>query len=310
MRSKMSSLKLNSNSSSDPDTSPSVSVLMTVYNAASLLERSVHSILEQTFTDFEFVVVDDGSTDDSVSIIESYALRDSRILLLQAGRLTRYPALNFGLKECRGKYVVIMDADDYSYPERIGKQAAFLDANPEVAGLGTGYFLVDERTRKRQLRINPVRDGDIRNACAKYIPICHTSAMIRRSALVAAGGYVYGVEPPFNSAEDLRIWIHMALAHKLTNLAEPLVDHYLHEKSFNWGPRWRNYWGLAKINAYAIRMLKLPWPLYLLLPLRFASFMIPFCIRTKLRSLMKGTSQDSLPYDRETALKALEQRDK
>ena len=310
MPSKMLSQTLNRENYSDPDTSPSVSVLMTVYNAASLLERSMDSILEQTFTNFEFVVVDDGSTDDSVSIIESYARKDSRIRLLLAGRLTRYPALNFGLKKCRGKYVAIMDADDYSYPERISKQAAFLDANPKVAGLGTGYFLVDERSRKRQLRINPLRDSDIQNACAIFIPICHTSAMIRRSALEAAGGYVYGVIPPFNSAEDLRIWIHLALTHKLSNLAEPLVDHYLHKKSFNWGPRWRNYWGLTKINAYAIKTLKLPWPLYMLLPLRFASFIIPFCIRTKLRRFMKGTSQDNLPYDRETALKALEQIEK
>jgi glycosyltransferase involved in cell wall biosynthesis len=125
-----------------PRPRPKVSVYMPVYNAEEYVGRAIESILEQTLEDFEFLIVDDGSTDGSAGVIESY--RDSRIRLFRQENQGCYPARNAALREARGEYLANMDADDISLPERLEKQAAFLDRHPEVVLVGTRTYECDK----------------------------------------------------------------------------------------------------------------------------------------------------------------------
>ncbi len=124
---------------------PRVSVLMSVYNGERFLRDSVESILGQTFTDFEFLILDDGSTDSTCEILEEYANKDARIVLVRNDRnlgLTR--SLNKGLRLVRGEYLARQDADDISLPKRLEMQVKFLDAHPEVGVVGSALEIIDE----------------------------------------------------------------------------------------------------------------------------------------------------------------------
>ena len=115
---------------------PKVTVLMPVYNGGKYIREAIKSILSQSFTDFEFLIIDDGSTDNSVGIVQSFS--DNRIRLIKNNcNIGIAESLNKGIESSKGEYIVRMDADDISFPDRIKKQVAFMDANPEVGVSGT-----------------------------------------------------------------------------------------------------------------------------------------------------------------------------
>ena len=127
---------------------PKISVVMPAYNAENYIREAIDSILAQTFRDFEFLIIDDGSTDHTVEIIRSYS--DSRIRLYQNERNMGVAAtLNRGLDLARGEYIARMDADDISLPERFAKQAAYMDAHPDVAVCGSNIILFSEGAPER-----------------------------------------------------------------------------------------------------------------------------------------------------------------
>src|SRR4051794_38935309 len=123
--------------------SPTVSVIMAVYNAEEFLDAAVQSIQCQTFSDFEFIIIDDGSTDHSREKLEGYARDDNRIRLLSRPNKGLTPSLNEGVKRSRGDLLARMDADDVATPERFKIQVEYLRAHPEVSLLGGAYELID-----------------------------------------------------------------------------------------------------------------------------------------------------------------------
>lgn len=114
---------------------PQISVIMSVYNGEKYLREAIDSILNQTFTHFEFIIVNDGSTDKSLNIIKSY--NGSRIILVQQENKGLAAALNEGIKIAKGKYIAMMDADDISLPTRLEKQIQFMEAHPEYVAIGS-----------------------------------------------------------------------------------------------------------------------------------------------------------------------------
>ena len=119
--------------------SPTVSVVMSVFNGEEFLSQTIDSILNQTFRDFEFVIVDDGSTDATVDILSGYALRDGRIRTLRKGKQGRAASLNLGINLANGKYIANIDADDLAMPGRLEEQVAFMERNPKVGVLGGAF---------------------------------------------------------------------------------------------------------------------------------------------------------------------------
>lgn len=206
----------------EPVTSPRVSVVMSAYNEERYIAGAIESILAQTFTDFEFVIVDDGSTDRTVEIIESYD--DPRIRLLrQPQNHGVVAAWTRGIAESTGEYIARMDADDLSHPERFERQVAFLDRHPDVAAVGTTYRLIDHDGITLQTAASLLGDAVMRAGLLHVNVIAHPSVMMRRTAFVASGGYREEAFP----AEDYDLWCRMARLPgcQVENLPEVLLDY-------------------------------------------------------------------------------------
>lgn len=197
---------------------PRVSVLMSVYNDARFVAEAVDSILSQTFSDFEFIIVDDGSSDATPAILKQYA--DPRVTVLRNERnvgLTK--SLNRGLEATQGEYVARQDADDRSLPHRLAHQVKFLDTHPEICLVGTGFVRVDEEGRELGTVTMPTEPAQIREMLFYAHCFCHGSTMGRRADLQAIGGY----DERFVAAQDIDLWLRLAERCQLANL--PTVDY-------------------------------------------------------------------------------------
>lgn len=210
------------------DQDPLISVIMPVYNAERYVAQAIESILTQTFTNFEFLITDDGSTDRSLPILQTYAARDRRICLTHSPNQGVSRTRNQMLTVARGDLIAVMDADDIALPERFARQVEFLQHHPEVVCVGASHELIDAAGRLLTTLILPEQDADIqREALAGHGSICHPCAMIRREALVQIGGY----DESFLSAHDLDVWLKLGEIGKLANLPHPLLKYRIHPKS-------------------------------------------------------------------------------
>src|SRR5829696_5236824 len=211
-----------------PKGHPRVSVISTVYNGEPYADRAIPGILSQTYQDFEFIVVDDGSTDRTPEILQELARRDARVRVFTPGRLGAAAAYNYGVAQARAEYIARQDFDDRSYPERLRLQVALLDAKPEVGVVGGYYVLVDENRTERYVRMPPADHDHIVSAMARNIPIAHTLATFRRKVWDEAGGY-----PDVPNLIDLRFWLKVGkLGWHFANVPEVLGEHYVHPSSF------------------------------------------------------------------------------
>jgi glycosyltransferase involved in cell wall biosynthesis len=157
---------------------PMVTVLMSVYNGERFLNEAIESILTQTFTDFEFLIINDGSTDDSVKIIESF--QDSRIRLINNERnLKLIASLNKGVSLAMGKYIARMDCDDVSMPDRLEKEVRFLESNEEYGVVGTWYTVIDGEGKDQRNVSYPSSNDLIKLFLSLNCPLAHGSIMVR-----------------------------------------------------------------------------------------------------------------------------------
>jgi len=204
--------------------SPTVSVVMSVFNGEKYLSEVIDSVLNQSFRDFEFVIVDDGSTDATADILSKYLLRDGRIRVLREGKKGRAASLNLGISLANGKYVANTDADDLAMPGRLEEQVAFMERNPEVGVLGCAFELITDSGDVIDIIRHPLEDSQIRSAMLRYDPICHSSAIMRKDVVLASGGYRSTFEP----SEDYDLWLRMSERSRLANLRNVLVRYRLH----------------------------------------------------------------------------------
>ncbi len=233
-----------------------VSVVTTVYNGERYFDRAPPSMLGQTLREFEWIIVDDGSTDSTAERLKELAARDPRVRVLSPGRLGFVRALNLGIEQARGEFIARQDFDDMSYPKRLQQQSEFLESHPLVGMVGGYYLLIDENRGERYVRQPPIDHPKLRLALARYIPFAHTIVMFRRAAWAQAGGY-----PMQDDIEDLALWIRLARdGWELANLPEVLGEHYVHAQSywhqhFKYMQRQRS---LARVQMRAVRELHLP----------------------------------------------------
>ncbi|MDB6151256.1 MAG: glycosyl transferase family 2 [Chthoniobacter sp.] len=199
---------------------PRVTVLMCVHNAARWLPLTMRSVLDQTFTDFEFLILDDASSDESVGIIQSFADPRNRLIRSEENvGLTRL--LNRGLHSARGELVARQDADDLSAPTRLAEQVAFLDAHPEVPLVGTEARLIDAAGRSRGSRELPREAASIRWMSLLDNPIIHTSAMFRAAVV---HDEFRGYDESFSSCQDYDLWARVMEKYPVANLPRRLVS--------------------------------------------------------------------------------------
>lgn len=194
---------------------------MSVYNGEKYFHEAINSILNQTFTDFEFIIINDGSTDESAAIISSY--NDTRIRLIQQENKGLAPALNVGLKATRGKYIARMDADDISLPERFEKQFNFLESHPECVAVGSNAKIIDMGGEYLYTSCNLIAWENILHYLPNT-PFFHSSTMFRKDIAIECGGYFEEIKHHF---EDMILWNRMAQLGELRNIERPLIKYRL-----------------------------------------------------------------------------------
>ncbi|HTB63406.1 MAG TPA: glycosyltransferase [Opitutales bacterium] len=203
---------------------PLISVVLPVHNAARYVAVAVESILAQSFGDFELLLINDGSTDGSLDILQNYT-SDARVRLITQEQSGLVKALNRGWREARGKYIARMDADDISLLHRFAQQVKFMEAHPEVAVLGGAAQCIDENGQKiEKVYRYPIEDAEIKAALRTNSVLVHPATMIRRDALAEVGGY----RAAFVDAEDYDLWLRLGDRHRLANLPDVLINYRLH----------------------------------------------------------------------------------
>jgi GT2 family glycosyltransferase len=211
---------------------PLVSVVMVVCNVERFLAEAIESILGQTYRDFEFIIVDFGSTDRSKEIVSSYAANDERVRLHEIPHCGLAEARNAGGFLAQGKYVAIMDADDVSLPHRLQSEVEFLEKNPQVGVLGgavvwidaAGKLLGDSALPTGVTLDRPLSNQDLQQALLKDCPIWQPSVMMRKDAFTRVGGY----RAPFAPTEDYDLWLRVSEHCELANLKEVILHYRIH----------------------------------------------------------------------------------
>lgn len=207
---------------------PAITVLLPVFNDRRFVGRAMQSILDQTYRDFELLIIDDGSTDGSMEIVRSF--RDPRIRIESNPRnLGLAQTLNAGLALAKSDLIARMDADDISEPARFERQVAFLEANPQVAVVGTWATWIDENDRPFTTVEFPTQPSEIESALLEDNCIFHPSVMFRRRPVTEIGGY--SASAPLS--QDYELWLRLSERHLLANLPEHLLRYRIHRNQLS-----------------------------------------------------------------------------
>ena len=212
-----------------PSSTPRITVALSVYNGERFLAEAIDSVLAQSFEDFEFLILDDGSQDSTRTIILDHAARDARIRPILRENRGLVASLNQLLTEARAPLVARMDADDICLPERFARQVAYLDAHPAVGVLGTWTEDIDESGAPHPVvtRDHPCTHEAFLAAVEHGLPLlCHPAVTYRRDVVLSVGGY-HGA---FKHCEDLDLWLRLAAVTRIANLPERLLRYRHYEQ--------------------------------------------------------------------------------
>jgi len=202
---------------------PKISVVMPVYNSERYLREALDSIINQSFSDFECLVIDDGSTDGSSDIIKSF--NDPRIICITKDHSGLIDTLNQGIAQCKGDYIARCDSDDICEPDRFKCQVDFLDQNPLCVVVGSHAVAVDEHNKvMRVLDYPPINTRSIRTYALFHNPFVHSSVMIRKKVLDISGGY----RKHYLHAEDYELWTRIIYKNECANIPKRLIRYRIH----------------------------------------------------------------------------------
>ena len=203
---------------------PLVSVVMSVYNGARFLRPAVESIITQKFTDLEFIIVDDGSTDETRVILSAYAALDDRMVLVCQENHGQAAALNRGCAMARGKYIARMDADDVALAFRLQHQIDFLKRHPDVGLIGGGIEEIDEAENSLHTFSFPADNAVLQQCLMQWNPFSHPAVVFYKAAFDQTGGY----RPAFVHADDYDLWLRIAERYAVANLPEVVLQYRIH----------------------------------------------------------------------------------
>jgi glycosyltransferase involved in cell wall biosynthesis len=202
---------------------------MSVYNDEEYLEEAIESILNQTYKEFEFIIINDGSTDGSMKILNKYANYDNRIVLIHQENIGLTKSLNKGIALSQGKYIARMDSDDISLSTRFENQIEFLEEYPNYALLGTNIIKIDSIGNELEVNKSKYSHEDIIKTFKNRNCFAHGSIMVNKS--LVQDDFIY--DETFLYSQDYRLWAKIAKKHKVKNLKKPLYKLRLHEGSIS-----------------------------------------------------------------------------
>lgn len=206
---------------------PKISVVMPCHNSIAYLNQAIESILNQTYYDFEFVIVDDASADETWESLQLYVQKDKRIKIFHNKvNLGIAATRNFGLSQTSGEYYVVMDHDDISLPQRFERELSFLERNKDYAVVGCQVEVIDENSRIVGVRKYKISNTEIFSIISLKSPLCNPATMIRKACLMEFNGY----DVNFSGSEDYDMWFKLATKYKLANLDETLFQYRISQK--------------------------------------------------------------------------------
>lgn len=200
---------------------PMISVVMSVYNAEKYLDEAIQSILNQTYKDFEFIIINDGSTDKSLEIIEKYKAQDERIVLISRENRGLIASLNEGIEKARGKYIARMDADDISLPTRFEEQIRFMKENSSLGVCGSWIEVFGENKKPTIWRM-PTNDDELKVRLLFSVTFAHPSVMIRKELI---DKYHLKYNKNYLHAEDYKFWVDFSKYTKFANIPKVLLKY-------------------------------------------------------------------------------------
>lgn len=202
-----------------------VSVVMPTFNSARFISDAIDSILSQTFQDFEFIIVDDGSTDGTARLLSEYAQIDKRIKVISNEKNKGIVfALNRGLQACRGDYIVRMDADDIAIKNRIEKQVAAMDADKDICALGGSLSYIDALGND----LGIIRHCELNKLILTKTPLLHPTVIIRHSSLIQNGLYY---QEKYRFAEDYFLWLQLSRIGKISAINDVVLQYRLNNQA-------------------------------------------------------------------------------
>lgn len=243
--------------------SPLVSVISAVYNGRPYLSEAIDSILSQALKNFEFIIVNDGSTDGTQQILNKYAERDARIRVLVQENRGLSASRNRALKNAKGKYIAIFDLDDVSIADRLVRQVNFLESNLDHVVVGGDARVINRHGQIMESHVPaffqyelPLEHSQIDQALLEgRRGLIHPAVMIRRSALEKTGLY----DSRFDHSEDLDLLLRLAEIGKLANIAQPVIKYRIHEGQVSNKSAVQNYRAKkARREAHKRRGIRLP----------------------------------------------------
>jgi glycosyltransferase involved in cell wall biosynthesis len=206
-----------------------LSVIMSVFNDELYVSEAIESILSQDYTQFEFIIINDGSTDNSLNIINQYALQDDRILVINQSNIGLTKSLNKAIKIAKGNFIARMDSDDISMKNRFSSQMNFLESNPDCALIGTNVIKIDKDGAELEKNQSLYSYEDICNRFKKGNCIAHGSVMLNKFLL----GDLLSYDENFKYSQDYKLWTKIANKYKILNTKEYLYKLRLHDSSIS-----------------------------------------------------------------------------
>jgi glycosyltransferase involved in cell wall biosynthesis len=209
-----------------------VSIMMITKNRADLLPFAIDSILQQTFTDWELLIIDNGSVDQTKDVVAGYIARDARIKYFESDLTGTSPNRNLALRLARGEYVSVLDSDDvWLEPDKLTAQIAFLDSHQDYGVVGSQASLIDIAGQIIGSQTMPETDEAIRASLTRRDNLIHSSAFYRRAMAVSVGGY----DETLLIGEDWDLWLKLGLRGKLANLPQRFIGYRVHQGNMGYG---------------------------------------------------------------------------
>lgn len=216
---------------------PVISVLMPCYNAAEYMREAIDSVLDQTYTDFELICINDGSTDDTQMIIDEYAENDKRIRSITKENSGLPDSLNAGLEKAGGEWIARLDADDVAFPYRFEQQMAYINQNKGTVLLGSGCVIIDSSGNEVKRYRYPAGHSELMKYFRKKMtPFPHSSAVFSKDTAAEAGNY----STRFHAGEDIDLWLRMSTCGSIACLSDALIKLRKHSGSIT-ARKWKDY---------------------------------------------------------------------
>lgn len=207
---------------------PLISVVMPAHNAQKYISGAIESILNQTFNNFELIIINDSSTDRTLTIVKSFSKKDSRIRIVNNDtRFNIARTLNKGIALAKSNIIARMDADDIAFPERLERQYKVITSSKNIAVIGSNIVIIDAGGSEKGTRNYPHLSKDLKKCLFRYSPFAHPVVMFRKNMFEEVGGY----NPKYSPTEDLDLWFRLGRKHEFKSIPEPLLKYRIYERS-------------------------------------------------------------------------------